>query len=64
VSESVISYAPRTDATPEAELSALVNIYRFVLDCQAKKKAGGSDAGEDDAERDLSDSARTLIPDK
>jgi hypothetical protein len=26
-------------ATPEAEVSALANVYRFVLDCHAKKEA-------------------------
>lgn len=34
----VVSYAPRPDATPAAELSALANVYRFVLDCHAKKE--------------------------
>jgi hypothetical protein len=34
-----ITYTPRPDATPEAELSALASIYRFVLDCHAKKMA-------------------------
>ena len=34
-----IAYAQRPDVTLEAELSTLVNVYRFVLDCHAKKKA-------------------------
>ena len=34
-----ITYAPRPDATPEAEIGALANVYRYVLDCRAKKKA-------------------------
>ena len=39
---SGIVYRPRPDAGPEAELSALVAIYRFVLlDSQARK--GGPD---------------------
>jgi hypothetical protein len=28
-----ITYAPRSDITPEAELSALAACYRFLLDC-------------------------------
>ena len=34
-----ITYTRRSDATPEAELNVLANIYRFILDCHAKKKA-------------------------
>jgi hypothetical protein len=34
-----ISYVPRPDATPEAELKALAAVYRFILDCHAKKMA-------------------------
>ena len=33
-----IAYAPRTDATPETELSVLATVYKFVLfDSQAKR---------------------------
>ncbi len=32
-----ITYAPRTDTEPEAELSALANVYRLILDCSAKR---------------------------
>jgi hypothetical protein len=34
-----ITYTPRPDATPEAEVNVLANVYRFTLDCHAKKKA-------------------------
>ena len=34
-----ITYALRSDATPEAELNVLANVYHFILDCHAKKKA-------------------------
>ena len=56
MSSSRITYAPRPDATPEAELDALASVYRFVLDCgdarraDAMKKAtrpGGPDDGEE-----------------
>ena len=32
MSSRSISYKTRSDATPEAELSALASVYRFVLD--------------------------------
>ena len=34
-----VTYTPRSDATPEAELNVLANVYRFILDCHAKKMA-------------------------
>jgi hypothetical protein len=34
-----ITYIQRPDATPEAESNALANVYRFILDCHAKKMA-------------------------
>jgi hypothetical protein len=46
-----ITYAPRPDATLEAELSALANVYRFVLDCHAKKEAA-PESRPDDARKD------------
>ncbi len=36
-----ITYAAHPDATSEAEISALANIYKFILDCRAKKEAAG-----------------------
>jgi hypothetical protein len=44
-----IHYSPRPDATPEAELSVLANVYRFILDCHAKKKAVELDSCNDAA---------------
>jgi hypothetical protein len=32
-------YTPRPDTTPEAEVNALANVYRFILDSRAKKMA-------------------------
>ncbi len=40
--DPVVAYAPRADTTPEVELSALSSIYKFVLDCRAKKNAVGA----------------------
>jgi len=34
-----ITYALRPGATAEAELDVLANVYRFILDCHAKKAA-------------------------
>jgi hypothetical protein len=33
----LVVYAPRPDATPEAELCALVSTYRFILDSAQKR---------------------------
>jgi hypothetical protein len=44
-----ITYTPRTDATPEVEISALANVYRFVLDRANKNAAGVSSTNGDDA---------------
>jgi hypothetical protein len=33
------TYTSRPDATTEAELSVLAAVYRFILDCHAKKMA-------------------------
>ena len=53
-----ISYAHRPDATPEAESSALTNVYRFVLDCHAKKGAATSPVSRpDDGTKVKEDSA-------
>ena len=46
-----ITYALRTDTTQEAEISTLANVYRFVLDCHAKKEAA-PESRPDDARKD------------
>ncbi len=56
-----IAYAARAETTPESEVSALANVYRFVLDSHAKKKAtrpGGPDARKEN----LHDSGNASIP--
>lgn len=50
MSSAEVSYAPRSDATSEQDLSSLANAYRFVLDCHAEKKAV-PDRRPDDVER-------------
>jgi hypothetical protein len=34
-----MTYTPHPDTPPEAELDALATVYKFILDCHAKKKA-------------------------
>jgi hypothetical protein len=65
VPEPKIVYRPRPGATPEAEIDALASIYRFVLNCGARRRAEEKEAatrpgGPDDAEE--SKNARTAEP--
>jgi len=46
-----IVYRTRDDATPEAEISTLANIYRLVLDSAYKNAANVTSTNGDDAER-------------
>jgi hypothetical protein len=43
-----IIYTPHPDATPQAELNVLANVYRFILGCHAKKKAADEPGSEND----------------
>jgi hypothetical protein len=43
MSSQRITYAPRPDATPEAELAALVATYKFVLFGSQASKGGPHD---------------------
>jgi hypothetical protein len=52
-----ITYSPRLDATPEAELSALAAVYKILLD--AKKKAAPS-SGPDGMKGSRNDSRRKV----
>lgn len=52
MSDTRITYAPRPDATAEAELNALAGVYRYILDCHAKKNAAGvTSTNGDDAKK-------------
>jgi hypothetical protein len=57
VDKPSLTYAPRPDATPEAESSALAAIYKIVLNSANKNAAGVTSTNGNDAERDLSDNA-------
>jgi len=53
------SYIPRPSVTAEQELDALATVYRFILDCHAKKNAAGvpNTNGGDAKERSKDDSS-------
>ena len=57
-----IIYTSRPDATPEAELNVLANVYRFILDCHAKKKGGSAKTALDDRKGLEDDPATTRVP--
>lgn len=58
-SNSNVIYSPRSDATPGAELTALAVVYKFVLDCHAKKRGRLPDkSGPDDAKGSVNDRAK------
>ena len=60
-----VSYAPRPDATQEAELNVLASVYRFILDSRAKKNAAGvTSTNGDDAKGSKHDRARSSIPER
>jgi hypothetical protein len=41
MTESKVVYRPRADATPEGEVSALVDAYRFIIfDCRHETEKG------------------------
>jgi hypothetical protein len=57
-----IHYTQRPDATPEAELGALASVYRFVLDCHAKKEAAPESRPEDPERRSDEIRANSRLP--
>jgi hypothetical protein len=61
-----IVYTERPDTDPEAELSALINAYRFILfESNASKKAAepAPEPGDRDGTKILEDSANVIVPD-
>ena len=42
------TYTRRPAAAVETEAQALAAVYRFILDCHAKKKADAGPTGDDD----------------
>jgi len=47
MAEPRITYVPRPDATPQGEISALANAYKFILHCGAEKRATSGNSGEE-----------------
>ena len=60
--ETSVRYTPRPDSTLEGELRALANVYRFILDCHAKKKDGSAKTALDDRKGLEDDPATTRVP--
>ena len=59
-----ITYAPRPDTTPQAELSTLANVYGFVLNSATKNAAGRTSTnGADAMKGSVDDRARDIIQD-
>ena len=54
MADPAISHTPRSDAVREAEISVLATVYKFALDCRAKKEAA-PESRPDDARKDVRD---------
>jgi len=52
MSRARITYTPRANATPESELDALAAIYKFVLECHARRKAADPTGDPNEAKED------------
>jgi hypothetical protein len=52
MAESKVVYTPHADATPQAELSALVTIYKLCLERSHAKKEAAPESRPDDARKD------------
>jgi hypothetical protein len=62
MAEFEVVYRPRADATPEGEISALVDAYRFIIfDCRHETEKGAQPGARDDAERLNNDRTDTEI---
>ena len=59
MSEARVIYTPRADATSESEAAALAAVYRFLLDCRAKKTSGVASTSSD-GDMKLADKERRL----
>jgi len=47
-----ITYKPCPDATPQGEISALANAYKFILQCGEEKRATSENSGEEYAKKE------------
>jgi hypothetical protein len=61
-SKGRINYVPRQDASPEAELAALADVFAFVLEAHARKKAAAASGQEVDVRKDQDAHIEDSIP--
>jgi hypothetical protein len=52
VDKPIITYTPRPETTPEAEISALARVYRIVLDSRNAKEAAPRQSCPEDERKD------------
>jgi hypothetical protein len=50
------------EISPGAELDALAAVYRFILDCRAKKEGGPTTAPDDAKKESKYVGAKTILP--
>jgi hypothetical protein len=63
MSSAHITYSQRPEASAKNEFTALANVYRFVLDCRAKREAAPRQSRPDDPERRSDEiRAKTRMP--
>ena len=62
MSRRPITYTPRPDATPGAEMDALASIYRFIVFESTASKKGTRPGAPDDRKGPKHDPATTSIP--
>jgi len=61
VDKPVVAYSERANALPETEIAVLANIYKFVLDCHAKKESAPESRPDDPERRSDEFRAKTTI---
>ena len=61
MSSSRIVYRARDDASREAEVCTLANVYQFALDCARKNAPGVTGTKGDDAKGSNNDRAKSSI---
>jgi hypothetical protein len=57
-----VIYLPRIDGTPETELSALANVYAYILQKHQERQQAAHPGGPDDGERRSSVAATGSLP--
>jgi hypothetical protein len=62
VSEPLVTYEPRPDTKPESERATLAVVYRFIIDCHARRKAAPESRPENPERRSDEIRAKRRIP--